>query len=183
LTGADIAYFGSPQLMDRPQAVLSVNMGLETNVSGFTVRYEMLRPTTAIAAGLEPGATTSQSVKAATALQHALGREGTLARILPPPVVRLADTGMSRAPELQTVAQAVADRSTWAVVAEGRAAPDVGVLRPGRLVNVRGAGRVFNGSYYVTRVTHTIGREGYAQRFEARRNAVEMTGTEVYRAP
>lgn len=183
LTGIDIAHFGSPRLLGPPQAVLSVNMGPETNVSGFTVRYEMLRPTTATAGGLDPAARTPQTAAAVTALQPPLGREGTLTRVMPRPVIRLADTGVARTPELQAVAQAVVDRSTWAVVVEGQAAPELGVLRPGRLVNVRGAGRVFNGSYYVTRVMHTIGRAGYVQRFEARRNAVGMTGAELYRAP
>ena len=47
-------------------------------------------------------------------------------------------------------------------------------------MDVRGAGRVYNGSYFVTRVTHTITDDGYTQRFEARRNAVTMTGAELY---
>ncbi len=39
-------------------------------------------------------------------------------------------------------------------------------------MNVRGAGRLYNGSWYVTRVHHTLGPGGYKQRFEAQRNAV-----------
>jgi len=53
-------------------------------------------------------------------------------------------------------------------------------LRPGKIVNIRGAGRVFTGSYYVTRVTHTITKEDYGQSFEAKRNAVEMTDAELF---
>jgi hypothetical protein len=45
---------------------------------------------------------------------------------------------------------------------------------------VRGLGRLFNGLYLVTRVRHTISDDGYVQRFEARRNAVTMTGAEPY---
>ena len=68
-----------------------------------------------------------------------------------------------------------------AVVQDGYG--DVGVLRPGGLVNVRGAGRLFNGSYFVTRVQHVIDAGGYVQSFEAERNAVTMTGAELYVLP
>ena len=45
---------------------------------------------------------------------------------------------------------------------------------------MRGCGRVYNGSYLVTRVQHLIEPGGYEQRFEARRNAVQMTGAEFF---
>jgi hypothetical protein len=50
-------------------------------------------------------------------------------------------------------------------------------------VNVRGAGRLFNGTYYLTRVLHAIRPGGYLQQFEAERNAVTMTGAELYVLP
>jgi phage protein D len=179
-TGLDMAYFRPAQLAGPPQAVLSVNIGPETNVSDFKVHYELLRPTTARTNGLEIRSKQIQTAEASSGREIALGSERTLARVSPSPVVRPAHTGLSRAADLQTVAQAVVDRSSWAVVAEGRVGPEVGVLRPGGLVNVRGAGRSFNGSYYLTRVLHTLGRDGYLQRFTARRNALEMTGSELY---
>ncbi len=180
LTGVDLGYFQPPQVVGLPQAVLSVNLGPATNVSDFNVRYEMLRPTTAIAAGLDVTTKAPQPAVAPVPLEFPLGLESTLLRELPPAIVLPADTGLFRTPELQLLAQAVVDRSTWTVVAEGRVGPDVSILRPGGTVNVRGAGRVFNGSYYVTRVLHTINRDGYTQHFTARRNAVGMTGAEVY---
>ena len=69
------------------------------------------------------------------------------------------------------------------VMAEGTVGPDVGVLRPGSTVNVRGVGLFFNGSYYVTRVNHTIETDSYVQKFEAQRNAVKMTGAELFVQP
>jgi hypothetical protein len=54
------------------------------------------------------------------------------------------------------------------------------VLRPGGLVSIRGAGRLYNGSYVLTRVQHTIQTGGIEQRFEAARNAVTETGAELY---
>lgn len=180
LTGLDIGYFRPPQLSGPPQAVLSVNMGSQTNVDEFKIRYDMVRPTTVLTSGLDVPTKSPQPAAAVAAAQLPLGTEGALLRLAPPPLVRPAQTGLVRTAELQTMAQSIVERSTWAIVAEGRVGPDVGVLRPGGIVNVRGAGRVYNGSYYLSRVTHTIGKDGYVQRFEARRNAVGMTGAEMY---
>jgi hypothetical protein len=160
--------------------VLNVNMGPETNVVDFRINYDMLRPTTAIAAGVDSATKAPQPALAPAALQQPQGLEPALTRILPPPVVRMADTGLMRTSELQMAAQSVADRSSFAVFAEGQCDPQAGILRPGGIVNVRGAGRVYSGSYLVTDVTHVINREGHTQRFRARRNAVTMTGAELF---
>jgi hypothetical protein len=180
ITGVDMGYFKSRLPLGLPQAVLSVAMGLETNVSAFSIRYEMVEPTTALAVSLDPTTKTPQPAVAPVALQLPLGIEGTLMRQLPPGIALPADNALPRTPELQAATQALVDRSTWSVVAEGTVGPNVNVLRPGGIVNVRGAGRVYNGSYYVTRVDHRLGPGLYEQRFEARRNAVGMTGAELF---
>jgi phage protein D len=180
LSGVEMGHFRPPQLAGLPQAVLNVNFGAESNVSDFKVSYEMLRPTTVIAASVDVPTKAPQPAVAPVPVSVPLGLEPSLLRVLPPPVVRPAGTGLSRTAELQASAQAIVDRSSWAIVAEGTAGSDVGVLRPGGIVNVRGAGRVFNGSYYLTRVHHIINQEGYTQRFTARRNAIGMTGSELY---
>jgi hypothetical protein len=160
--------------------VLNVSLGAETNVSSFRIRYDMTQPTSVIAAGLDTTTKAPQPALAPVSLNPPMGLEPTLLRVLPPPVVRPADTGLARSSDLQALAQGIADSSSFAVVAEGEVGADVGVLRPGGIVNVRGAGRLYNGSYFLTRVTHTITREDYRQRFTARRNAATMTGAEVY---
>lgn len=180
LSGLDIGHFEPPSLVGLPQAVLNVNMGEDTNVVGFAVHYDMVQPTTAVASGLDIATKSPQPALAPASLQVPLGLEGSLMRVIPPPIIRPADTGQMRSPELQTAAQAMVDRSTWSVKAEGQVGPDVAILRPGKIVNIRGAGRLFNGSYYVTRVSHTITRESYQQKFEAKRNAVGMTGAELF---
>lgn len=180
LSGVDMGFFQPPQLTGLPQAVLNVNMGPETNVLSFRVRYAASLPTTAVAAGLDVATKAVQPALAPAALQIPLGLEPALFRVLPPPIVRPANTGLMRTAELQPLVQAIADRSSWAVVAEGQVGPDVGILRPGGLVNVRGAGRLFTGSYYVTKVSHVVSREGHLQRFQAARNAVGMTGAELF---
>jgi phage protein D len=179
-TGVDQGFFRPRQTLGAPQAVLNVHMGSETNVAGFRVRYDMTQPTGVIAAGLDTMTKAPQPALAPVSVQPPLGVEPSLTRVLPPPVVRPVDTGEMRTAELQALAQGIADRSSFAVVAEGEVGPDVGVLRPGGLVAVRGLGRLYNGLYLLTRVRHRISEDGYVQSFEARRNAVTMTGAEPY---
>jgi hypothetical protein len=50
-------------------------------------------------------------------------------------------------------------------------------------VLVRGAGRLHSGLYYVQSVTHRITRDRYTQSFSAWRNAVGLTGAEVFFDP
>ena len=180
ITGVDQGFFRPPELVGAPQAVLNVAMGNETNVSEFDVRYDMVRPTTVVAAALDAATKAPQPALAPAALQAPLGLEPTLTRVLPPPVLRPAETGLMRSADLQTAAQAIVDRTSLAVTATGVTGPEIGVLRPGGLVNVRGAGRELSGSYYLTRVRHTIGPDSYAQQFEAVRNAVGLTGAELF---
>ncbi len=180
LTGLDQGYFKARQLFGLPQAVLSVSFGTETNVQDFSVRYDLAQPTAALAAGLDVPTKSPQPAVAPVALELPMGLEGALLRALPPPIMRPADTGLPRTADLQKAVQALVDRSAWAIVAEGTVGLDVTVLRPGGLVNVRGAGRLYNGTYLVTRVRHTISQGHYEQRFEARRNAVTETGAELY---
>lgn len=185
LTGLDQGFFQSPGLSPGlPDAVINVNMGPETNVSDFTVEYEMTRPTGAMATGLDVATKAPQPALAPVSTRIPMGVEPALTRVLPPPLVRAADTGLMSAGELQGLVQAIADESSMAVVAEGAVGSDAGILKPGGLINIRGLGRLMTGSYTVTRVAHSISREGgHAQRFKARRNAVTMTGAELFFDP
>lgn len=180
LVGIDCGHFQPRDLFGLPQAVLNVSFGEQTNVSGFTIRYDLTSPAAAQAVGLDAVTNQLQTALAATSLEVPLGTEGTLTRETPIPMLRPADTGLPGTAELTDALQGIVERSTWSVVAEGTVGMDVPVLRPGGLVNVRGCGRIYNGSYFLTRVRHLIEPGGYEQQFEARRNAVGMTGAELY---
>ncbi len=183
LSGIDQGFFQRrPSPLGLPQAVLNVSQGPQTNVTGFTVRYEMTRPTSAIAAGLDVA---TKALAPALGLVStdlpAAGLEPALSRVLPPGIVRPAGMGLATAAELQPAVQAIVNQSSWALVAEGTVGGEQGILRPGGYLNVRGAGRSFSGSYYVTRVAHSIRRDGsHTQHFTAERNAVGLTGAEVF---
>ncbi|HEV2415936.1 MAG TPA: contractile injection system protein, VgrG/Pvc8 family [Candidatus Dormibacteraeota bacterium] len=180
-SGTDQAYFGPPKLSDPFQAVISLNVGLGTNVTEFKVSYHMLRPTTVVAATLDVPSKSPQPVSVSTASTNQLGNQSVLSRVSTTPVLRPAQTGLMHSADLNAMAQGVVDRSSWALEAEGTIGPDVGVLRPGLNLNVRGAGAAYSGTYYVVSVTHRITLDGYLQRFRAWRNAVSMSGSEGYK--
>jgi hypothetical protein len=182
LTGLDMGYFQPPSTgPGLPQAVLNVNMGPQTNVTGFQVSYDMTQPTTVVAAGIDAATKAPQPALAPVPLGLPMGLEPALLRILPPPIVRPVGTGAMRSSELQSAAQAIVDESSLAVRASGTVPGSAGILRPGGIVNVRGAGRVFSGTYYLTHVSHTVSVEGgHTQKFEALRNAVTLTGAELF---
>ena len=179
-SGTDKAYFGPPKLTEPFQAVLAVNVGPDSNVTEFKVRYHMLKPSTVVASALDISSKSPQPVTVSSPSSDQLGGQSVLSRVSQTPVLRPAQTGLMHSNDLQALAQGLVDRSAWALEAEGTVGPIAGVLRPGLNVNVRGAGALYSGSYYVTRVTHSVTLEGYLQRFGARRNAVSMTGSEGY---
>jgi phage protein D len=179
---SDVGHFHSPQLQEKAQGVLSVSFGEKTNVTGFNIRYEMLQPVTARASNVDiSGKATSDGQAESVSLTN-LGSEGLQSRMSKIPVVIPGKTGLSDAGELQTFCQALVDRSSWAIVAEGELDTSAyeGILRAHRPINVRGAGNLHSGSYYVSRVLHTITGNAYTQRFELRRNAIGLTNIEDF---
>jgi hypothetical protein len=201
-SGVDFGYFGPPKnIPGLHEAVLNVKMGAQTNVSEFKVRYDMVKPTLSMAFGVD---SMTRAPSAAFSIAPAVSppptggsypwgvpmgvQDATVRAIAgphPPPMVMAAQTGQMSLPGLAVVNQAISNRSSWAVIAEGLVGADAGVLSVGRTVNIRGAGLAFNGAYYVARVSHAFDVCGcsYTQRFEARRNAVGMTGAEIYFQP
>lgn len=182
LLNSDTGHFHRPRLQGQAQGVLSVNFGADTNVTSFSAQYRMLRPTTAQASDVEINSKSVQNGQAQSVSNDNLGEEGLLDRITRQPLVLPGKTGLASAGELQTLCQAVVDRSAWAIIAEGELNTAVyeGILRAKRTLNVRGAGALYSGTYYVSRILHHFTGEGYTQRFELQRNAIGLTGTEVF---
>ena len=181
LTGLIEGHFHPPRLEQRPQGVLSVNMGEATNVNSFNARYDMLRPTTAQVTGLDIGTQSVQPAQAQSLAFRELGSEPSLNGDRPRKVL-LSQTCLAETGELQTYAQAVVDQSGWAISADGELNTVAygGILRAKRPVNVRGAGLQFSGTYYVEKVLHTFSGDGYTQRFTLRRNALGLVGQESF---
>jgi phage protein D len=177
-------HFHPPKPGGQSQGTLTVNMGSATNVNRFRARYDMLGPAVARAATVDVDDASSQSGDANEASQAGeMGAESSTP-VDRPRKVLLSQLGMGSAGEVQQYAQAVVDRSSWSIVAEGELNTVAygKVLRAKQPVMVRGVGQQFSGRYYVERVLHTITGDGtWTQRFTLRRNATGLTRRENFR--
>ncbi|MGZ6974441.1 MAG: phage late control D family protein, partial [Acidimicrobiia bacterium] len=183
--GETEGHFHPPKHDGQPQGTLTVNMGAATNVNKFRARFDMLGPTTAKAATLDPDDASAQQGQADDAQQaDGMGDQPAVPSDRPRQVL-LSQLGMAQSGEVQRYAQSVVDRSSWSIVAEGEinTLGYGGVLKAKQPVMVRGVGRQFSGRYYVERVMHVIDSDGsYVQRFSLRRNATGLTGQENFRS-
>jgi phage protein D len=170
--GDTIGHFHPPDLQQTAQAVLSVNLGSATTLDEFKVRYDMLSATQASASGVDVQDATAQPTQVQSASLHDQGDTSTVPSDRPR-VRLLTGGGLSRTGELQTLSQAVVDRSAFAITADGlvNAAALGQALRAKQPVLVRGAGTQFSGEYYVERVLHRFDTSGYQQRVTLKRNA------------
>lgn len=173
-------HFHAPRLDDPSQGVLSVNMRDATNVNSFNARFDMLRPATAEAANIDDGERENQQAQSTNTRNTTLGRSNTLDSARPRRVLP-SQTGLVKAGELQTYTQAITDRSSLAITADGELNTVAygGVIRAKRKITVRGAG-VYSGDYYVERVHHVFTGDSYNQSFTLRRNATGLSGRESF---
>jgi phage protein D len=178
-------HFHSPRPDAEAQGTLSVNMGAATNVNRFRARFDMLGPTVAKAATIDPDDASEQSGDASEPAQASGMGDAPATASERPRKVLLSQLGMAKAGEVQRFAQSVVDRSSWSIVAEGElnTVAYERVLRAKQPVMVRGVGQQFSGRYYVERVLHTITGDGtWTQRFTLRRNATGLTRRENFRS-
>jgi phage protein D len=174
-------HFHAPSLDLPPQGVLSIAMGDQTNVQRLDATYEMVRPTTAAASGVDARTLDDQAGDAASADETGLGDRALLNGDRPRRV-RLRPAGLAETGELQILAQAATNRSAWAVTVKGELDTAVygDILDTAKNVAVRGAGEEFSGYYYVQSVLHRFTAEGHTQSFTLSRNALALTGAEVF---
>lgn len=185
LIGLDNGFFRPPLPVQPPQGVLSLDFGTQTNLNSFNVSNDMLRPTSVVSLSSDPLSRAPIPAIAPVATEPPMGLEPTLLRVLPPPIERPAETDAANPAEVQSQAMARVNETSRAVSASGEVN---GIkfkrpLRVGMPVLVRGVGRQMSGLYYVTHVTHSISQDEYTQSFRAWRNAVGLTGAEVFIDP
>jgi hypothetical protein len=185
LVGRDFGHFHPPLINVPPQGVLSIDFGTQTNLNSFQVSNDMLAPTAVTAVSSDPRTRAPIPAIAMASVEPPMGLEPALNRILPPPIERPAGTDAASPAEMQAQALARASRSSRAISANGEI-DGLKYNRPllvGLPVLVRGPGRQHSGLYYVNSVTHRITRDDYTQSFSAWRNAVGLTGLEVFFDP
>jgi phage protein D len=193
-TGTVNAYFRAPQLSDTPQPDLAIQFGDQSNLKSFSAHMSGQRPLNVKAAQMDVTANSANTAQVSDTQLNKLGDKdansligGPLGSLVTPKdaTAQMLVLGppTSDATEMQTIVQAVRDEAGWLIAAHGEINSDAyqSVLRPHRLVLVKGAGTTYSGKYYVTKVVHEMNHEGdYIQRFEARRNARDLDGSEQF---
>jgi hypothetical protein len=167
-----IAYFGPNLPLPLPQPALSVNMDWQTNVESLTFSLNGLAKKSVVVHILEPftGMTIPIPIPNISMLHPPLG-----ARLTPPSkLIFPADMAKFTPDEavkkifglLSEEADAVSGTGSLNVTRYGH------ILRMRTLVGVRGAGRAYDGFYYVTSVTHNLKRGEYKQSFSLSRDGL-----------
>jgi hypothetical protein len=173
--GTSKAYWGPEIRVGQPQPALSVNMDALTNVEQLSFNFDKEKKTVPIVFIQNPisKAPIGIPIPDISPLNPPLG----LVPPLPPKTANLDNTAhLSTAAALMT-GLAYAGQNSDSVFGTG----SLDVARYGRLlksrqlVGVRGAGRPFDGLYYVKSVTHDIKRGEYKQNFTLARNALVST--------
>ena len=84
----------------------------------------------------------------------------------------VVDEPVTSQPEAEARAKAIYNQRAMEFVRGSGATLGAPGLRAGMVVSLDGVGTRFNGQYYVTRTTHTIGGGGYRTSFSVSRNSV-----------
>jgi hypothetical protein len=173
--GLNIGYWGPQIKVGPPQRALAINMDAHTNCESLSFTFDKQQremPIVVVYNELTK-AVIPIPIPNVTPLSPPLG-------LIEPPAVRFKPIeGVSKysIPTALMIGMAKAARTADAVKGEGSL--DVlrygRVLRPRRLVGVRGAGMAFDGLHYVQSVTHHIKRGQYKQRFKLVRNGLIST--------
>jgi phage protein D len=188
------AYFRAPQLDGTPQPDLAIQFGDQNNLRSFAAHLTGQRP---LAVKIEQIDVTQNGVNTAQASDVQMTKLGAndanalvggpLGNLVTPKDAQaqmlVLGPPTSDATEMQTIAQAVRDEASWFITARGEINSDAyqAVLRPHRLVQVKGAGKAHSGKYHVTHVVHDLKGDGtYTQSFEARRNARDVDRSEQF---
>ncbi len=185
VVGIDQGHFHPPMTFAPPQGVLSIDFGSQTNLASFNLDYQMLQPTAIVGVATEPKSRLPVPVFGVMGREPPMGLEPSLLRILPPPIETMDVSDAANPAEAMFSAVSRATETSRAIRASG----EVDGLKfnrpllPGLPVLVRGAGRAHSGLYYVVSVSHRIIKSGYTQSFQALRNAVGLTGMEIFVDP
>ena len=187
-------YFQLPKLTGTPQTDLAIYAGDKSNLKSFSAHLTAHRPLNVKVNQVDVKQNAAAPASVSDTQHPKLGAKdlgalvgGPLGGLLTPkeaPAQMLVLGPPTSDPaEMKSVAQAVRDEAGWFLAATGEINSEAyqNVLRPHKLVLVKGAGKAFSGKYYVTRVIHEIKSDGtYSQKFEARRNARDVDGSEKF---
>jgi len=175
IVGTSVAYWGPMIRLSPPQPALNVGMDAETNVESISCSFDANRQKMPII--LIQNQLTGLPIPIPIPAVNPLSPPLALVPPLPKSFPIAADTAHRSFIEATLLGLAAAANSSQATTATG--ALDVlrygQVLKPRRLVGLRGIGDAFDGLYYVDMVTHSIKRGEYKQSFTLKRNGLIST--------
>jgi hypothetical protein len=178
--GTNVAYWGPQIKVGAPQRALNINMDAHTNVESLSFTFDNNKnaiPTVFYYEELSK-AVIPIPIPPITPLSPPLG-------LIPPIPLGLLPVSddLSKRSLPQSIMIGMAKAAQWAEVVTAKGELDVlrygGVLKPRKLVGVRGAGTAYDGLYYVKSVTHKIKAGEYKQSFELSRNGLISTVPQV----
>jgi hypothetical protein len=173
--GTTFAYWGPEAKIGTPQRALNVDSDTLTNVQSLSCTFDAESATLPVIflQNQETRVIYPVPIPDVSPLNPPLG----LIEPIPKRIRYMRDTAKLGTPEAILLGMAKAAQAGDAVKATGSL--DVlryeDVLKPRRLVGVRGAGLAFNGLYFVQSVQHNIKRGEYMQRFTLVRNGLIST--------
>jgi phage protein D len=170
MMGENTAYWGPENRGGMPQAPLTHGLGPASNVKSLRVTNDALAPVEVNGRTFNPVEKRSEQISPPETLRSALSSSAATARR----TQRLRHTASRRDNLRDTWARAAVSLAPEPIRAEGEleTVRYGGVLRPRRLVGVRGLSRAYDGDYFVRRVTHRIQRGVYTQSFTLSREGI-----------
>jgi hypothetical protein len=171
--GVNTAYWGPENRLSLPQSALTMNMGPSTNLKSLSFARDALAPVETEGSFVEPF--TKMSLPIPSLPSHRV-----------PPLALFPDQPQRKTLQRETASQSPITAATTALASVTSSPVSVtgmgeidtlrygSVLRARKLVGVRGVGFSYDGNYYVSRVSHSIERGKYEQKFSISR---EGTGS------
>ena len=176
--GVSQAYFGPENRLGIPQPALSVDLGPSTNVRMLTFSNDGLAPVSARGTFVEPLTKVTIPIPSLPSLRVPPLSSGPVSARR---TTLLRETA-NQSP-VQAALAAISAVSTAPEAVKGEGEVDTirygSVLRARRLVGVRGAGRSYDGFYYVRKVTHVLERGQNPQYMQTFTLSREGTGSLV----
>jgi len=181
IPGINIAYWGPEKRQGAPQPALSLNMGPQTNVdTPINFRFNALGPSEAEVSIVDPFTKLAIQIPALSAFLPSLTSKQTK------PLRKTFSRDTANLSFAQALLRLFTSSSETSDVIEATGEVDAvrygRALRARRLVDVRGAGQSYNGTYYVKQVVHEIKRlptGAYKERFSLTRDGRGATGTSI----
>ena len=180
------AYFRPPDLTGKPQKVIAVHFGEQTNCSNLRFESDGTAPTVAQVSyfdAMEGSATTDVAEESGLPALGTKPLSDLRGAIRMPQARRIArGLGFHSGAQAAEYAAGMLRRNGWWVTAQGslNGLRYGRVLRSRKLVTVKGAGPNYNGDYYVRKVQHRLAARTYEMQFELARNALGRLGTEDF---